>query len=1014
MEVCISHRWLFPAVCLVVGLRLTACADEPTQQYNAASGFFRMNRFDFAADEYEKFLADFPKHELVPEAVYFLAESYYQLNRLEDARGRFREVATKHTASKNHAYALYRLGETSQMLGDHAAAEAALAEFVAKRPTDPLVEFALPKLGGAQVGLAKWKEAKETLQKALGKFPKGRLRDQTQYDLARALKQLNEKDAAVALYRAVAANSASKLADDAQLAVGTQFFEDKNYESAAAAFLELEQKFAGSPWIAAARLNRALCLYQLQRFDAAQAILDAQVRGDGAAVPEAWYWLGMTQRARGQHAAAAKTLTEGHTRFAASSIAPEMAFHAAQSMFQQSDFAAARDRFLDVADKFPKHELADDGLYYAAEAARSLGEHDRVFELAARLYKSSPQSALVDRMNLTVGQSLIAGGRHDEAAAQLVALVARKPDPAIALPTYYYLAVAQHASGRVDDAIKSLEPLLAESNAAGSDPAIAAVRTDAQYLAGSCYFEKKDYARAVPLLEKYLAARPRGDMAGHAHSYLAVSFASLGQFDKLRGTLEGLRGAAAKDLSMPAIFRVAEACYDAQQFELAGTLYAEVAERDAGPLRPKAMSGVGWTNYQQNKFAAAAAAFAQLVDAHPTDPFAAEAVYMRGRALEADAKPADAAEAYRSVLAKYADSAQAFDAGLQLARLLQKTGKPAESAAAYEDLTKRHAKARSLDTALYEWAWVLQQDRRDADARRVFERLVSDFPQSPLVPEAVFHIGESQFQSKQYGEVVARLGPLLERQLAPQVREAVLYRLGRTQIELAAWANAQSAFEQLLKEFPQSPLRREAELWTAEAEREQGRAKAAVDRLTRLIAEPAGAEPWLGAAYLRLAQSHGELKQWKEVLAAIEQLKKRFPNFELSSVADYHAGRAMQNLGRFDEARDQYRRAIAGRSDENAAKSQFMIGETYFHQKRFQEALREFLKVEILYAFPQWQSGALLEAAKCHESLQEWPRAAETYNRIIEKYPKSPHAAEASERRAAALKKVTAGISSKN
>jgi TolA-binding protein len=131
-------------------------------------------------------------------------------------------------------------------------------------------------------------------------------------------------------------------------------------------------------------------------------------------------------------------------------------------------------------------------------------------------------------------------------------------------------------------------------------------------------------------------------------------------------------------------------------------------------------------------------------------------------------------------------------------------------------------------------------------------------------------------------------------------------------------------------------------------------------------------------------------------------------------VADYHAGRAMQNLGRFDEARDQYRRAIAGRSDENAAKSQFMIGETYFHQKRFQEALREFLKVEILYAFPQWQSGALLEAAKCHESLQEWPRAAETYNRILEKYPKSSHAAEASERRAAALKKVTAGISSKN
>src|SRR5437870_10894832 len=98
------------------------------------------------------------------------------------------------------------------------------------------------------------------------------------------------------------------------------------------------------------------------------------------------------------------------------------------------------------------------------------------------------------------------------------------------------------------------------------------------------------------------------------------------------------------------------------------------------------------------------------------------------------------------------------------------------------------------------------------------------------------------------------------------------------------------------------------------------------------------------------------------MLVTIDQLRKQFPRYELMSVADYHTGRALQNLARFDEAREAYRRGIAGRSDENAAQCQFMIGETLFHQKRFQEALREFLKVEILYAFPQWQAGALLEA----------------------------------------------------
>jgi TolA-binding protein len=219
--------------------------------------------------------------------------------------------------------------------------------------------------------------------------------------------------------------------------------------------------------------------------------------------------------------------------------------------------------------------------------------------------------------------------------------------------------------------------------------------------------------------------------------------------------------------------------------------------------------------------------------------------------------------------------------------------------------------------------------------------------------------------------------------------------------------------ELLVSEFPSSRLRREAEFWIAEADRQQGQQKAAVDRLAKLVVEQVPPEPWLGTAYLRMAQAQSEQKQWKEMLVTIEQLKKRFPKFEQMNVAEYHAGRAFQNLARFDEARDAYRRGIAGQKDENAAQCQFMIGETYFHQKRFQEAGREFLKVEILYAFPQWQAGALLEAGKCHESLQEWSRAVETYNRIIDKYAKTSHVSEATQRRAAAQQKQTAGSSKK-
>ena len=46
------------------------------------------------------------------------------------------------------------------------------------------------------------------------------------------------------------------------------------------------------------------------------------------------------------------------------------------------------------------------------------------------------------------------------------------------------------------------------------------------------------------------------------------------------------------------------------------------------------------------------------------------------------------------------------------------------------------------------------------------------------------------------------------------------------------------------------------------------------------------------------------------------------------------------------------------------ARAQLMIGETYYHQKDYHEAIRQFLKVDILYDAPPWQAAALLETGK--------------------------------------------------
>ena len=78
--------------------------------------------------------------------------------------------------------------------------------------------------------------------------------------------------------------------------------------------------------------------------------------------------------------------------------------------------------------------------------------------------------------------------------------------------------------------------------------------------------------------------------------------------------------------------------------------------------------------------------------------------------------------------------------------------------------------------------------------------------------------------------------------------------------------------------------------------------------------------------------------------------------------------------------------------------AQWMIGESFFHQKQYQEAIRSFLRVDILYPYPQWKAYALLQAGKCYEKLGNWREAIELYARILKEHPQATVTEEASQR----------------
>jgi TolA-binding protein len=208
--------------------------------------------------------------------------------------------------------------------------------------------------------------------------------------------------------------------------------------------------------------------------------------------------------------------------------------------------------------------------------------------------------------------------------------------------------------------------------------------------------------------------------------------------------------------------------------------------------------------------------------------------------------------------------------------------------------------------------------------------------------------------------------------------------------------------EQLIQDYPESTLRLAAEYWIAEAHYRQDHFDEADAILTQLASRSEGrADAWLAMVPLRQAQIRVQQARWQEALELVGSIAERFPNFSQQHEVDYVRGRCLSSQARFQEAREVYERVIiapGAQGTETAAMAQWMIGETWFHQKQYSDAVRAYHRVESLYAYPRWQAAALLQAGKCYELLGKSQQAMRTYQQIMEDFSESAFAGDAAKR----------------
>jgi TolA-binding protein len=274
-------------------------------------------------------------------------------------------------------------------------------------------------------------------------------------------------------------------------------------------------------------------------------------------------------------------------------------------------------------------------------------------------------------------------------------------------------------------------------------------------------------------------------------------------------------------------------------------------------------------------------------------------------------------------------------------------------------------------------------------------RLLEEFPNSPVAPNAHFLFGEHLYDAKQYADAAKHYDACAKALKGEELAKA-LYKLAWCHYHSFDLAQdrpekldeAAATFSDLLRRVPESTFLAEAHYLIGLILQRQNKHQDAIAAFQKALASEPSPKHEEGALY-QTGQSQQALGKWADALKSHKGTLEKFPDGEMKLDATCGVGLASQHLGAYADAQDAYKKVIAATKTELAARAQYGLGECDFLQEKYKDALARFLAIEITYAYDKWSAAALLKVAECHAKLGNADRARFYADDLAKKFPNS-------------------------
>ncbi len=1024
-----------------------AGADPELEQYYLGNGLYNRGAYPAAIKQYETFLAAHAEHPKADLARRGLALSLYALKQHEKAMPHLAALLAKEglDESISRERLVMLQGQCLTLTGKKGEARDLFVAEIANIKNETYRTGALAAICDVSFGAREWGEVLAWSEKLLAAKPDKGQAARGLYQQGYAHYQSKAPDKAIASLSKIAGLGADKLwATRADYLLGECHNQQKKYPEAEAAFAAALPGLTGADAVEC-RYRLGLTRFVLGKYKEAAADLGAYLAeaGDGAHAGDAKLYLARAELELGNYAGAEPALAElaaGEGEGAARASLWAARVHTRRD----KDFAKAAEILADAVGRFGESPVADDLRFDLANSLMAKPDPD--WESALALLDGIESRGAFPQMAEVLGQRAVCQHKLGDFAGSLAtndAFLARYPEHKLAADARFTRAENLFLSDKLEEAQKAYGDFAAKHeghpNSAAAGYRVAQIHHDQgrwadclaiaspmlaekpagklfeqlPFIVGDCLFREGKWAESAAALDGFLATRlkleegkkpvvkgepnvdtalmqlavahDRLDQKEEAQRYLSIlvthfpeptpqlplALAELGRLSFEDGDLKRARAALERF--------VAEDGKGAAHFE-----------KGAGAQRARVMYYLGWVDASEEKHAEAAKRFGQVLAVAADHPLAPDAALQQGIAWVNSGDFEAAAKHFPEMLRRYPEHEKlprlVYYSGLALARQKQWDGAKVH----FKRVAEQFADSEFADQALYEWAWCERRSDRDKEAIRLYEKLVAEHAASPLAVKVQSELAELNLEGGEIDKVIASHTANLAKVKDEKLREDIRYQLASAHFKKGDHETAAGQFEGLLADYPSSELIASILFQAGESRLKLGETVAARGHFTKAASAPGATGALSESITMRLAETRALTGQHAEAGETYAAFLEKFPDSRWRRNAQFGLAFATENGGDSEAAIPVYRELLADKKvDLWTVRGRFQVGECLFNLQRYDEAVAEFVNVEINYPkYPDWQAKAMLETARVLIAQEKKGQASDRLKDLIRRHPK--------------------------